>query len=79
MTSKITIDYQDIEKTPPKEFLALSFHELEDLINQARENKSNATLILDWLTAIKLEKIIREDITNSKAEGEEAKTSPKED
>lgn len=71
MSHKTTIDYQDIEKTPARELLALSFEELDNLIALAREARSSANLTADWLTAIKLEKIIREDLAASKSSSEE--------
>ena len=61
MTRKATIEYHEIEKTPPSDLLALEYEEIDALIEQAREIRINAVLVSDWLTAIKLEKIVRED------------------
>lgn len=60
MTEKTKIGYEEIEDTPAHKLLELSHEELDGFIAQAKEIRVNATLIFNWLTAIKFEKSVRE-------------------
>lgn len=55
------IVYEQIEYHTARELLDLDRDELEALIARARKERSKAERILEWLSAIRLEKRIREE------------------
>ena len=60
MRNKPKLDYNSIEDTPANELLELSHEELDGLIVQANEISVNASMIINWLRAIKFEKEVRD-------------------
>ena len=56
------IEYEKIETTPARQLLELSNEEIEKLIVTAREHRDRAARIIQWLTAIRFEKRIREEV-----------------
>lgn len=68
---KSIIDYSTIELTPAKELLALSIAELDKFIIEAREQRERAARIIQWLTAIKLEKSARDSLEEDEQGGVE--------
>ena len=69
MTNTPKLDYNSIEGTPANELLELSHEDLDGFIAQAKEINTNASLIVNWLTAIKFEKTVRET-TSKPSEGD---------
>ena len=66
MRDKPKLDYNSIEDTPANELLELSHEELDGLIVQANEISVNASMIINWLRAIKFEKEVRDSALGSK-------------
>ncbi len=60
MTGKKGMNYSAIKSATAKELMELSHQELDSFIEQAKTVSSNASMIVTWLTAVKLEKSIRE-------------------
>lgn len=69
MTKPPLIKFEDIEGIPAADLLKLSHEELDDFIKQAREISSEATNIVQWLSSIKLEKIVREENSDDDSGG----------
>lgn len=57
---KKPIDYETLKSTPPDVLLNLSHAELDCFIQETKLVMTNAQTIIDWLCAIRLEKIRRE-------------------
>ncbi len=70
MTGESKIEYHTIGGAPASELLKLSHEELDDFIAQAEEIRRSATLIIDWLIAIKFEKTVREEAADGEKRGE---------
>lgn len=62
MARKTDIDFNSLRLIPAKDLLELSYSELNGLIKQARDARANASRAIEWLTAIKFEKAIREQV-----------------
>ena len=58
-TDKRTLDLDDIYKTPVGDLLALSDHELDDLISSVDEAYQKARKLKTWLNGVKRQKASR--------------------
>lgn len=60
MTDRKSLDYESIRNTPPDILLNLSHAELDRFFAEAQAVMNNAQIIMDWISALRLEKIRRE-------------------
>ena len=58
-TEKLTLDLDDIYKTPVGDLLALSDQELDDLISSADEAYQKVHKLKTWLNGVKRQKVSR--------------------